>query len=510
YEKTATHTIDYLYVPFLTMPDSLVTVADSELKSYLNEHDAEYQREATRDLSYVVFDVVPSAQDSAAVREEIRLLAEELKNAENDSLFASINTDGIAPFGTYKPNNFPSWLIDSNTELTEGFVSTPVLDGNTYTVYRISKISEGDEAFVKASHILFKADDESDAAKNAAKAEARRVLNEIKAGADFAEMAAQYGTDGTASRGGDLGWFGENSQFVEEFKEAAFAFRGTGLLSDVVETEFGYHIIKITEAKTSRELKIAVIEKELFVSDETQNEAYRQAELFSQAATDVASFGEQALENTYVVKSANRLGKNDKRLGTIQNGRSVIYWLYNKADVGEVSDVFELENQYVVAVMTGEQEKGTARLEDVRNEISRKVIDQKKASQIMAKLASTSGSYEDRAAAYGTGARAGSSEVNLGSNSITGVGLAPVAVGVACSLDEGESTAAFEVQNGVMMITLRTKAALEELSDYEAYRGVVTNRYASYRRREEPLTFQNIYNALIEKADIEDNRYKFY
>jgi peptidyl-prolyl cis-trans isomerase D len=510
YEKTESVSVDYLYVPFFSVADSTIEVEDSELQSYLSSHEDEYQREESKDLAYVVFDIVPSADDSAFVQQEVRQIYESFANTDNDSLFASINSDGITPYGTYKPNNFPGWLQDESVSLEVGFISEPEIDGNNYSFFKISDAYEGDEEFVKASHILFKAEDETDAAKAEAKAEARRVLRQISNGADFADMAGQYGTDGTASRGGDLGWFGQNSSFVQEFKDAVFAHRGDGLLRDVVETEFGYHIIKVTEPKTKTVYKVARIEKELFASDMTLNEIYRQAELFAAEAEGSEGFYDLASQNGLEVKTANRIRKNDKRVGTMTNARTIVFWLFNKADIGSVSEVFELEDQYVVALQTGEQEEGTADLADVRAEITRKVRDGKKASIIIEKLNGLDGSYDEIKNGYGEGARTGTATLTLSSNSFPGVGFAPEAIGTAYSLQQGEATLPFEVQNGIVMLTMTERDGQEELSSYEDYRAVVTNRSGTFRRRETPFTFQSIYNALTENASIEDERYKFY
>jgi peptidyl-prolyl cis-trans isomerase D len=510
YQASESIGVDYLYVPFFSVPDSTVEVTDSELKSYLSSHEDEYQREESRNIAYVSFPIQPSAEDSAFVANEVEQLYANFVTVEDDSMFASINSDGITPYGTYKPNNFPTWLEDESVVLEKGFISEPKLEGNKYSFFKISDLYEGDEAFVKASHILFKWDDESDAAKAAAKAEARRVLREIRGGADFADMASQYGTDGTASRGGDLGWFGENASFVQEFKDAVFAYSGEGLLRDVVETEFGFHIIRVDVAKSYTVYKVAQIEKELFSSDQTLNNIYREAELFSTEATGSSEFYDLAEASGFSVRTANRIGKNDKRVGSMINARTIAFWLYNKAGIGSVSEVFELENEYVVALHTGSQEKGTADLADVRAEVARKVRDEKKAEMIKSKLSGLTGSYDEIKAAYGEGARSGSTNLTLNSNSFSGVGFSPVAVGTAFSLGQDESTLPFEVQNGVVMLTVTQKEGVEDLSDYEAYRSVVANKTSSFRRREVPFTYQNIYNALIEEAAIEDERYKFY
>jgi peptidyl-prolyl cis-trans isomerase D len=232
--------------------------------------------------------------------------------------------------------------------------------------------------------------------------------------------------------------------------------------------------------------------------------------MFSAEANSATTFDGFAETGGYEVKNAIRVGKNDKRLGGLQNARNIVFWLFNDASNGEVSDVFELNESYVVAVQTREQEDGTARLVDVRNGVSRKVLDEKKAESIISKLSSLSGSYEEISEAYGEGGRTGSGNLTFSSNSFPNIGFAPEAIGVAFSLEEGESTLPFKTQNGIIMLTVSVKTPLTELDDYEAYRGVVINAQRDFRRREEPFTYQNIYEALTKSADIEDNRYKFY
>jgi peptidyl-prolyl cis-trans isomerase C len=104
---------------------------------------------------------------------------------------------------------------------------------------------------VRASHILIRVEPNADAATKAqAKAKIESVLKKAKAGEDFAKLAQQYSQDGSAAQGGDLGPF-PREQMVPEFSNAAFALK-PGQISDVVTTQFGYHIIKVTEHQQPR------------------------------------------------------------------------------------------------------------------------------------------------------------------------------------------------------------------------------------------------------------------
>jgi len=90
---------------------------------------------------------------------------------------------------------------------------------------------------IRASHILVDTEEE-----------ARKILNELKNGADFAELAKKYSKDPSKENGGDLGFFGKNVM-VEEFEKAAFDLE-VGEISEPVKTDYGYHIIKVTDKRT--------------------------------------------------------------------------------------------------------------------------------------------------------------------------------------------------------------------------------------------------------------------
>ncbi len=510
-------TVDYFYVPFFSVKDSMFDVSESEKKSYLSSHSEDYQREESRSLNYVVFPIEASADDSAFVKEEIMRLKSDFATAENDSLFALRNSDSDLPFRSITdPSQLPSEMIGAEI----GTISEPVLTGGKYMMYKLADITEGNEAFVKARHILIETDGTGDEAKAAAKSKAQDLIRQLKRGADFAELAAVNSADqSNATNGGDLGWFGENGSFVQPFKDAAFGHKGTGLIPEPVETSFGYHIIQIDEPKTYTVYKLATIEKELFASDITLNETYRLADMLASNSDDVESFKASAAEQGLQVRTASNIGKNENRIGVISDARNIVLWLYNQGEVDKVSDVKEFDDKYVVAVMTAKQEEGTAKLSQVDNEITTKVLNQKKADYIKNKIAEVSAEdFEAMKEAYGTEARTGSANLTLSSNTFTNVGFAPEAVGVAFSLEVGEKTAAFEVPNGVIVLSATAKSMAEDQEDYTASVSQVENE----RRGRQavianfPLSFSPIFvpqsldDAVKEYAEIEDKRYKYF
>jgi len=132
--QNANASVEYAFVPFLSTPDSSVSVSDNELEDYINENASEYQRSETRSMEYVVFDIHPSSADSANVREEVAALREGLISASNDSSFVSINSDDLYSFLTYTEEAIP----DSLKGKEAGYVSTPVISNGVYEFYKLS------------------------------------------------------------------------------------------------------------------------------------------------------------------------------------------------------------------------------------------------------------------------------------------------------------------------------------------------------------------------------------
>ena len=116
---------------------------------------------------------------------------------------------------------------------------------------------------VRASHILIMVPKGSDdAAKTAARTKAADILKDVKAGKDFAALAKQHSQDpGSAPKGGDLGFF-QQGQMVGPFNDVAFKLT-PGQVSDLVETEFGFHIIKVAEKQVARTVPLDEVRPQL-------------------------------------------------------------------------------------------------------------------------------------------------------------------------------------------------------------------------------------------------------
>ncbi len=494
--------IKYLYVPYFSVSDTAVTVSDADLKAYYNKNKEKYKSEHTRDMKVVNFEVVPSAEDSLSFREELSRLAADFKAAENDSIFALINADNAeSAYTRYTASSLPASI--NLAEFTIGEVKGPILDEGSYKLIKLSEIGKDTIFNARASHILIRWDDDSEASKKTAKEKAREILKDIKAGADFADKAREFGTDGTATRGGDLGWFSSGAM-VKPFEEAVFAATKKGVLNDVVETDFGYHIIDVTETKDNNYYEVAVIDREIIPSDASINNAIRKAEMFASELSSEKEFVERAQQEGYVVFEAKNVKPADRRVSNLGEARALVQWLFRDAEVDKVSEVFDLQDQYAVAVMTGEIEKGYKPLEAVKEEITPAVKNELKGKIIVEKISKLQGTLDEMAAAYGKDATVyTNNSLKLNTNTLTSAGFDPVAVGMAFSLEDGKRSAPYAGENGVLLIEVQTKTSAPAVGDYALFK---TQLQQSAVNR----NTSSIAEAIKQNAQIVDKRYKFY
>jgi peptidyl-prolyl cis-trans isomerase D len=495
--------VKYLYVPYYAISDSVVTVSDADLKNYYNKNKEKYKSAQTRSLSYVSFPVVASSQDSMALKKGLEDLVEGFKTTTEDSLFALNNSSSENAFATYNVSNLPENFANQLDQLKPGVVLGPYVENGFYRLVKMVRIGSDTASYVRASNILITWDDPSEAGKKKAKDKARQVLNEIRNGASFAAKAFEYNTDATKTKGGDLGWFGRGAM-VKPFDKAAFSATKKGLINDIIETSYGYHIIDITGTKNNTTYTVAVIEDEITPSDATRNEAYRKADAFASGLKGVSEFQAKAKQSNLSVFDAKNLGTTDRRINNLGDSRGLITWLFRDGSIGKVSDVQDVGDAYAVAVMTEEVEKGYKPFELVKEEVTPLAKNEVKAAQIIEKLKGKTEDLETLAQLFGRDAVVNSaSDLKLNSNSMVSVGFDPIAVGKAFSLESGKRSAPFKGENGVLVIESKNKTIAPAVADYATYKTQLiqsSNNRSSY----------TISEALKEAAKIEDRRYKFF
>ena len=492
-----------LFFPYYVIPDGDIKIQDSELADYLSKNQEKFKVGNSANLEYVSFSIQPSGEDSAEVISKITALTAELKVSTADSAFVSKNSEVQQPYQVYTPGDqLPEALTTNVAQFVKGETYGPFITANSsYVTYKIADQYEG-TAKMRASHILFGTEGMDEAGKAAVKTQAETVLAEVKTTGDFAGAARQYGQDGTAQNGGDLGWFAK-ADFVEAFANATYAVNSKGLLPNLVETEYGFHIIDVTELPNTSYTKLAVLELELVASDLTRNEAFRNADAFVSESGNRDEFTENATEKGFRIIQANNVDATSRNLNNITDARQVVIWAFSEAAEGEVSTVFELNNSYLVASLVSKKEEGEAKLEDVKDQVKQLVLNDKKAALINQKLAGKT-TLEQMKAVFPEASINEVPGLRLSDSVIPGIGFAPKAIGtIFGTKTKGQLTKPVQEDLGVLVAKVNNLTPAAAIGDYTSYQAQLAQG-ASQR-----MTYQ-IMMALQELAKVKDYRYKYF
>ncbi|PLK42607.1 peptidylprolyl isomerase [Emticicia sp. TH156] len=497
----------YLYVPFFSVNDTTIKVTDSQLSDYLSKHKNEYTGYDSRSFNYVVYQVAPTKEDSAALYEDIKSFAKGLAAAKDPQDYATINSEIRLPFERSASELTPE-LKAALASAIPGAVIGPFKEGSVYSIHKYEGTTTDTAYTVRASHILIPVNKTApDSAKALARKQAQSILDQLKQGADFATLARTNSQDGSAQQGGDLGFFKQGAM-VKPFDNAVFGFSGTGLIPNLVETDFGYHIIKVTEPKSNLKYKIASISRELQASEATRNAAYQRAETLRSGAGSEKEFEEAVKKDPKLVMlKAERVFPEATAFNTIQNAREVVLWAFNDdTKVGSVSNrVFEIGDNFIVAAVTAKSEKDSPKVDDFREALTAKVRNEIKGEQILKKLSGASGTLEQIAQKYGAGAIVEAANgINFATGLLTTPGVDPIAIGKIFSLASGKRSKPFVGENGVFIVETTRLENAPAIADYSQYKAQVLQRTggfgASYMANQ----------AIRDNAKIVDNRSKFF
>ncbi|GAB3505142.1 peptidylprolyl isomerase [Emticicia fontis] len=497
----------YLYVPYFSVNDTTIKVTDSQLSDYLSKHKNEYVGYDSRSFDYVVYQVAATKEDSSALYEDIKSFAKGLASAADPQAYASANSEVRYPFER-SASELSADLKTALSTAIPGAVIGPFKEGSVYSIHKFEGTTTDTAYTVRASHILIPfAAGAPDSVKADARKRAQGLLDQLKQGADFATLARTNSQDGSAQQGGDLGFF-KQGRMVKPFNDAVFGMSGTGLVPNLVETEFGFHIIKVTEPKSNLKYKVASISRELQASEATRNAMYQKAETLRASVDSDKEFEEAVKKDPKLVMlKAERVFPDAAAFNTIQNAREVVLWAFNDdTKVGSVSNrVFEIGDNFIVAAVRSKSDKENPKVDDFRDVLTAKVRNEIKAEQILKKLGNPTGTLEQIAQKYGAGAIVeAANQISFATGLLTTPGVDPIAIGKIFSLAAGKRSKPFVGENGVFIVETTAATPAPAIADYSQYKTQVMQRAggfgASYLANQ----------AIRDNAHIKDNRAKFF
>ncbi|MFV0471842.1 MAG: SurA N-terminal domain-containing protein [Paludibacteraceae bacterium] len=488
-----TSDVNYVLQPYFSVSDSSIQISDSELKTRYEKSKELFKQDASRSISYVTFEVMPLSEDFKKAEEWINKVSEEFKTTNDVEGLVNTESDISYDGRNYTRQSVPAHLKDFAFGNAEGAIFGPVFQNNTYTMAKImaSGIMESDS--VKLSRIVVASEQTSDS-----------IMNAIKSGSNFEELAAKVSLDKqTAVAGGDLGWVslqnaGREISDNTKNQPIGYVFK--------MSTAQGTQIFKITDKTPARQkVKLAILQREVTPSDESQSKIYNDAKQFAASSSSAEEFDKVAKEKGYIVRPADNLLENADRLNMIPQSRAVVRWAF-KNGKGKVSDVIECGNENFVVVTVKEiNSKGYQSLKQVTSQLRVEIIKDKKAEIISNNLSSllvTNPTIEGLATAMNTEVKTATA-VNFKSFQFGEAGFEPYIIGKSSIIPSGKISSPLKGNAGVFVIVPLAKQT--DITPFNAKMEIA--QIDSRTSNSLPYT---ILEKLKDKYEVIDHRSNFY
>jgi parvulin-like peptidyl-prolyl isomerase len=386
----------------------------------------------------------------------------------------------------------------------KGDIVGPIADFDGFHLIKVVDERRGAAEFVRASHILINYEAGEDSLPKVQKV--RDLLQQIREGADLAELARQHSDDvGSGQEGGELGWNGRGA-WVKPFEDAAFRAR-VGEVVGPVRSPFGWHIIKV-RGRDNRELKLASLTMRLRPSPPTVDLAYKQAEDFTHLARS-EGFEKAAEFSKLQIHETPEFNKGGT-IPTIGFHESIMNFAFREK-VGAISDPYTIRGGVAVVKLAEARKEGVRPLDDVKGIVRSMVVRQKKMQQLREQVEAFHKSLQPgadllaaaQAIPLATAQKTGPFKPG---ESITAIGRDLAFIGTAMALKPGEISEPFEGQRGYYIVKVTSKSEFDE-ARFSAERATLREQLLQEKRNRVLTQWTS---ALRERADIEDNRDRFF
>ena len=469
-ENNNTSDVDFVMVPMSFAPDSTLTVSASEIKEFYASHKKFFKQPASRDIEYVVFEVKPSATDVKAASDKMVEAYEEFVSTDNMKSFLSRNSEQAWSNRWYKAgemnpvNRQIGVFVDG---AAKDAVSEIVTDNNVFYAARIMDTAMlPDSAYVK--HILLQGE-------SVAKADS--LLEVVKKGENFANLATTYSADkGSAADGeqGNIGWLTQN-YMIPGFEDVITAEVNKPY---ILNTQYGTHIVVVTR-------KTAPIARGKNGKGK-RNTRY-------QAAVDSTGVYSHVMNN--VLESTSSYGGVD-------NAKQITRWVFDAKKPGYVSEIITIDNNYFfVATLKGIHEEGYADVKEVASQIREQLLAEKRSEKEAADVAAKIEGMTDLAAIAEKLGTSVNSRDGVTFSSLTSQSLDPKFLGAVANAPVGQICGPVAGNIGTYVFQVKSHDTGAFFTEDDA-----RNR----ARQMAGYSAQMILPVMMEAADVKDNRARFY
>ncbi len=457
-DNNNTFDVEFVMVPYGFANDTTIVVSEAEIKNYYKAHKDEYKQKASRDIEYIVVDIIPSADDVAATNNTFAAAYEEFKTTANMKSFLLSKSDRTYDNRWYKDGelnsvskNVNDYVFSKNATVSEIFQN-----GNTFQAVKVLETAMvPDSVYVK----FVQAGIENEAAA-------------------LAEAEPMWITQTTG------------------FEDLMTAKKGETLTVNGMV----FNIIDRTAPVAKK--KVAVLEKTAQPSDATRSAAYAKANsVASKAAGKYEGFKKAVEEDGLYAHPYNKMLESANRLGSVNNTKEVTRWAFEAKD-GSVSNIISIDNKYyVVAALNGVHKEGYAPLAEVASRIRpilyQEKLAEKKAAEVAQKI---EGLTDLNAIAEALGTTV-SSKDGVTFASFTSTGLDNKFIGAASVAEEGVVNGPLKGNNGVYVYNVTGRSEGAFFTEDDAANRDMQMSYSSLRM---------LLPVMMDAAGVKDNTARFY
>jgi peptidyl-prolyl cis-trans isomerase D len=449
----------YVQQPYYAVADSLVKVTESDIKKLYNERKELYKQTPNRAIEYVSFAIVPSAEDYANVEKLIKSIENDFRTKEDVAAIVNSNSDVLYDGRDYSEETIPAEYKEFafGKGVKKGACTELAFANDTYSIARVM-----DCGYNKADSV-------------------KLVL-----------VANDENTEDV-----ELGWF-KASDLQKNIAEPAF--NGKKGTTFTVASGMGEQTFKIAEiSKATPKVKLAILSRKVTASSKTYGALYNEAKQFVVANNNADSLRQAALAQGLTATPVYALNENSDKVNELKNSRAIVRWAF-EAKEGQVSDVFECGDQFVVAALTEVNDGEYRPMEAVRAELIITATNDKKAEYIINQLNGVS-TLEAAAELFDTDVKTAEG-ISLSSFRFGAAGVEPAVIGTALALEPNTMSAPVKGTNGVYVLTVGEKKVAEGALD-ATQEIQQLNMRTSYS-----LPYQAV-SLIEEKAEVVDNRARF-
>ena len=491
--------------------DEAGALTDQDYQNYYNKHKAEFRlRDEIREIDYVIYPVVPTAQDMANIQAEVEKTWDEFQTISADELTFFVNAESSRNYdSTYrKASEFTSPMDSALMAAGEGSYISPRIAGNEWVMAKVLNIANRPDSLRASTIYIFNSNAGGNITRSdeQAKQLADSVMNVLRSGAmTFEEAVSKFSDDPQKSQNnGDMGWnldggYGFINEDIVNTPEGSYFVKKH-------PQEVGYFLVKVTGKTTPhRKYRVATITREIAASEATSRNIYNEANKFAGNNRTYAEMTATAQAENLQVRNA-MVSAMQYGIGGVSNARSIIQWAYNEdTEVGTVADqIFEGDDMYIVAALKNVYKVGYASLDQVRPMIENQVRIEKKAEVLKARL--------EEAQKAGGNLSAIAAKVNATIDTLDSVsfndyylgqyGMEPKVQAAIAASEANKLVGPIQGANGVYMVSVNAKMDNPAAANVENIR---MQKQQSFMQ-----SLRGIQQVLKDKAKVTDNRIKFF